>query len=396
MTCSTLVTYFASPERAEAATVARCHALLAADEGLCALLDAMPEFVMVVGPTRQVLLGNRALTDFAASQGCVDVTGLRPGELLACQHALAAPAGCGTGEACRTCGAVEAILAALAGDRACHECRVLRQTPGGMEALDLKVWGTPFRWRGEALALVVAVDVSDEKRRLVLERLFFHDLLNTASVIHSLAELLFDGIMTFDAGKESLLAAARALVSEIRSQRELLAAENNELAVHPGPLHSRLFLEGVVQTYHNSNLGRERQVFLAPGLSEAVFYSDERLLGRVLGNLLKNALEASPPGAAVTLGCLVDGGEISFWCNNGGVIPRETQLQIFHRSFSTKEAGRGIGTYSVKLLTERYLKGRVSFTSTAEAGTTFTVTYPLDLRCAVGEAAAHTYSPSAA
>lgn len=52
-------------------------------------------------------------------------------------------------------------------------------------------------------------------------------------------------------------------------------------------------------------------------------------------------------------------------------------LQIFQRSFSTKGGGRGIGTYSVKLLTENYLQGRVAFVSTAEAGTTFTATYPI-------------------
>jgi sensor histidine kinase regulating citrate/malate metabolism len=62
------------------------------------------------------------------------------------------------------------------------------------------------------------------------------------------------------------------------------------------------------------------------------------------------------------------------------VIPRETQLQIFHRSFSTKGEGRGIGLYSVKLMTERYLKGTVNFISDDSSGTTFTVTYPLDIR----------------
>jgi signal transduction histidine kinase len=186
--------------------------------------------------------------------------------------------------------------------------------------------------------------------------------------------------MTFDEAKESLLEAARTLVSEIRSQRELLAAENNELSVRPSAIHSRLFLDAVASTYRNTPLGRERKIILAPGLCETAFYGDEQLLGRVIGNLVKNALEASPEGGTVTLGCAVKGKEISFWCNNAGVIPRETQLQIFHRSFSTKEPGRGIGTYSVKLLTERYLKGRVAFASCAGEGTTFTVTYPLDLR----------------
>jgi signal transduction histidine kinase len=379
MAYSSLATYFASPERTTAEELDYQHALLEGDEGLCTLVDAMPEFVMIVGPTRQILLGNRALADFAASQGCNALIGTRPGELLSCRHALTAPSGCGTGEACRSCGAVEAILAGLAGDRACHECRVLRETPQGPEALDLKVWGTPFRWRGEALALVVAVDISNEKRRKVLERIFFHDILNTAGAISGLAELLVDGILTLDEAKDNLMESARILVEEIRCQRELLAAENNELAVTPTPLHSRQFLEMVVLTYRNTPLGREREIQIAPGVCEIIFSNDERLLGRVIGNLVKNALEATTVGGTVTLGCSVEGGEISFSCNNSVVIPREIQLQIFNRSFSTKEPGRGIGTYSIKILTERYLKGRVAFTSNADGGTTFTVTYPLDI-----------------
>jgi signal transduction histidine kinase len=374
------VTYFALPERLPAGEQESLQALLAADEGLCTLIDAMPEFVMIVGTTRQVLLGNRALKAFASSQGCDDFLGMRPGELLACQHAQTAPSGCGTGESCGTCGAVESILAALDGTRAGHECRVLRETAQGVEALDLKVWGTPFRWNGRSLALLVAVDISDEKRRKVLERLFFHDILNTAGALNSLTELLVEGVMTFDEAKESLQETARNLVNEIRSQRELLAAENNELSVYPVPLHSGLFLEGVSRTYENTSLGRERQIEIASDSAATIFYSDERLLGRVVGNLVKNALEASPEGGTVTLGCRQEGETVSFWCHNEEPMPRDIQLQVFHRSFSTKEEGRGIGTYSVKLLTERYLKGRVGFTSDERSGTTFTVTYPVDLR----------------
>jgi signal transduction histidine kinase len=167
----------------------------------------------------------------------------------------------------------------------------------------------------------------------------------------------------------------RVLVEEIRSQRELLAAENNELVVNPILPLATVLEMGF--THRNTPSARARDT-LHQGC-ETIFNSDERLLGRVVGNLVKNALEASPVGGTVTLGCSVKGKEISFWCNNSGVIPRETQLQIFHRSFSTKEPGRGIGTYSVKILTERYLKGRVAFASNADDGTTFTVTYPLDI-----------------
>lgn len=373
-------TYFAPPERADADDLARMNAVLTSDEGLCAIINAMPEFVMIVGPTRQVLLGNRAMEEFALSQGCDDLIGLRPGEILDCQHAVEAEHGCGTGEACRSCGAVETILAALSGNQASHECRMMRQTPRGFEALDLKVWGTSFRWLGMGLAIVVAVDISNEKRRKVLERLFFHDILNTAGAIDGLARVLLEELMPIDEVKENLLMMAQKLVAEIRSQRELLAAENNELSVRPKPVNSHLLLESVKSCYDNTLLGRDRNIIISRDSTSTVFYSDEQILSRVLGNLLKNALEATPEDGTVTLGCSTSEKSIQFCCNNHVVIPRETQLQIFHRSFTTKGEGRGIGLYSVKLMTERYLKGKVNFTSDDASGTTFTVTYPLDIR----------------
>jgi sensor histidine kinase regulating citrate/malate metabolism len=60
-------------------------------------------------------------------------------------------------------------------------------------------------------------------------------------------------------------------------------------------------------------------------------------------------------------------------------MPLDTQLQIFNRSFSTKGGNRGVGTYSIKLLTERYLHGKVSFISSVETGTIFKVILPKNL-----------------
>ncbi len=101
------------------------------------------------------------------------------------------------------------------------------------------------------------------------------------------------------------------------------------------------------------------------------------LLLRVLCNMIKNALEACGKGETVTAGCARQDGHVEFRVHNPGCMPREVQLQVFQRSFSTKGTGRGLGTYSIKLLTERYLHGHVSFISTPEQGTTFSVRYPL-------------------
>lgn len=110
---------------------------------------------------------------------------------------------------------------------------------------------------------------------------------------------------------------------------------------------------------------------------DEALWTDPQLLLRILGNMVKNALEGTAPGQTVRLSCARRDGNVVFTVHNPGVMPPEVQLQMFQRSFSTKsQAGRGIGTYSMKLLGERYLGGTVDFTSRAPDGTTFTLTLP--------------------
>ena len=105
--------------------------------------------------------------------------------------------------------------------------------------------------------------------------------------------------------------------------------------------------------------------------------TDPRLLTRVLGNMLKNALEATEEDGTVTICCEFSDGKVSFRVHNPSVMPNDVQLQIFHRSFSTKaQSGRGIGTYSMRLLGEHYLGGKIEFTSEASKGTIFTLALP--------------------
>jgi sensor histidine kinase regulating citrate/malate metabolism len=63
-------------------------------------------------------------------------------------------------------------------------------------------------------------------------------------------------------------------------------------------------------------------------------------------------------------------------CHNRAAMSPEVQRQVFKRSFSTKGKGRGLGTYSMRLLTERHLNGEITFTSDQVSGTTFAVVLP--------------------
>lgn len=366
-------TFHAPPERLPVDDIMRQATALGNLAGLATLLDCMPDWVMILNEQRQIIFGNRALREFADSRGAEDFLGLRPGELLDCRQAKIAPSGCGTGEACRTCGAVNAILGALAGHSVMHECRISNTT---VDSFDVRLWASPFYWQGGHYALVIAVDISNEKRRQVLERIFFHDILNTAGSLYGLSELIRSDPGNVEEFKEDLYETAETLVNEIRSQRLLLAAEQNSLPVTITRINSRQLLESVVQTYRHHSLAAGKNIVIAPDPAAFIIPTDETLLQRVLSNLLKNALEASRPGDTVELGAAEREDRHVFWCHNPLPIPRAIQLQLFQRSFSTKGPGRGIGTYSIRLLTEKYLGGQVTLHSEPETGTRFEISLP--------------------
>jgi signal transduction histidine kinase len=76
---------------------------------------------------------------------------------------------------------------------------------------------------------------------------------------------------------------------------------------------------------------------------------------------------------------------VAFHVNNAGEIPPTVAPRIFQRSFTTKAGtGHGLGTYGMRLLGERYLGGKVSFTTSAEAGTVFSIRLPLPAAVGAG------------
>ena len=364
-------------QRAPTESIERQRADLLAERNLCELLDAMPDIVMLLNENRQILYANRAMERFCATMGSLELVGLRPGEALCCRTALSAEKGCGSGDACNICGALESIRHALQGDPSSFECQILQQTSRGLDAVDLRIWGSPLSWQPGQVIIVVAADISHSKRRQVLERVFFHDILNTAGTINQIAEMLLHGILDFENAKKDLWQASQMLVREIKGQSDLFSAENDELQVNFGLVLLQELLESVAALYRNNELALGRRIIIKEETPGLLLLSDGSILTRILGNLLKNALEASNPGETVTLGCRREETDIVLWCHNEGVLTREVQLQIFRRSFSTKGEGRGVGTYSIKLLSEKYLQGRVEVASNLNSGTVFTLTFPI-------------------
>ena len=369
-------TQFAPAQRSDQDTLAIQRKLLAEyPASLRQLYDAVSEIILIVNQDRQIVFFNSAVPSLLKADNPERLYGMRPGEALGCTNACKNPGGCGTSEYCSQCGAVNAILSALSNKADLKECRLLERSK--LDALDLLVRTTPLHIEGYTFVVMAITDISHEKRRRALERIFFHDIMNTAAIIHLMADMLNkdpDG-QHAAAFKRDLYTGSKQLMDELCSQKELLAAENNELAVKMQPIDGYLLAEDVVKVFRNRFHGHKIVLHAPEG--DVWFNSDSGLLRRVLGNMLLNAIEASVPEDAVSVSCGVRNGRAGFRVHNKAYIPRHIQLQLFQRSFSTKGAGHGLGTYSIKLLSERYLNGRVALRSTPREGTTFEVCYPI-------------------
>ncbi len=356
------------------------HRKIHLDAFLAEFLEAIPDMVLILDDQRQVIAANQqALLTLGKPEELLK--GHRPGEILGCVGVAEAPNGCGTGDRCGLCGVFQAILASQRkGEIPSREARILIGG-GRVDALDLFVTVRQAIVDGDPLTICILRDISDQKRRAILENLFFHDILNTVGGIHGLAGILADPDRILPPERErdcrqGMARLSQRLIEEISHQRDLLAAERGLFVPRIEAVVVPDVLREVCETYADHRVARGRHLEIGEETS-CTIRSDGVIVRRVLGNLVKNALEATAEGGAVRICCRDLGERVALEVNNPGVMPREVRLQVFQRSFSTKaESGRGIGTYSIKLFVERYLGGAVGFTSAEPGGTTFRVAIP--------------------
>lgn len=339
------------------------------------LLDAIPGAVFVLNEQRRIVFANQAVYDLIGHRDANQIIGRRPGDVLDCRTAQEAEQGCGSGPACVTCGALMAILSGLEGEENVQECLLTRKGAGGLEHLTLRVWSSPVRFDGEQFTLLAGTDISHERRRLALERTFFHDVLNLLGAIRGYAELMEAAEVDASTVSSKIQLATQRVIDEIDAQRLLLAAEKGQLTTNDHLLSSRQVLTDLAGLYDDVGTAQKCRVEIDEGSEDLAFVGDQVLLGRILGNMLKNALEASRAGETVTLGCGREGDRTVFRVHNPAFIPPSHQSRVFQRDFSTKGSGRGLGTYSMRMLAQLF-NGKVDFTSLEGEGTTFRLHLP--------------------
>lgn len=327
-------------------------------------LGLISEPVMILDNEMKLITANHDLLRLINATDSTSLVGRRPLEVVNCQFM-------------NQSNNISQILSSLrqlhADEEFSEECSLV--THDG-QWLNFRIRLKNFNYQDIPLIIMFMHDIADEKYRNALERIFFNDLTITASGLYSLLSIVANAPET---GKEllpRLLNLAQGLLDDIESQRDLRLAEQDEII----PQHESVNVNDLIheltdylkQLEPNSN----KNLKIINLNEQLTMLTDRRLLRRVLNNMLKNAFEASQDGDTVSVEVSHSNNRIRFSIHNPGVIAPETAERLFERFYSTKGKGRGWGTYSMKLLTERYLGGEISFETSAETGTTFHAEYP--------------------
>ena len=336
------------------------------------VLDNSAAFLVILNRNQEIVFCNRAAMGLAGIVSLPAAVGLRLGEAFHCVHATRSPEGCGTAELCQTCGAMGAVIDGPRPGTASWEWHIIRSVNGVEETCDLLVGASPIEGR-EGFVVCTLTDFSHQKRRQRIEQIFFHDILNIAGGVKGCVAVLKDEL---EGGTNPEFAdmadqCASELVSELRGQQLLSQAEDGRLSVKRAAVGSLELIQKAAAEFRNYSQSEKRTILVDPLSEDLRMETDPAILSRVLGNMLKNGLVATLPGGAVAIGCQATQDGIEFWVRDPSVIPEAAQLRIFQRSFSMEDGARALGTYSMKLLTERYLGGSVRFESSPLDGTRF-------------------------
>lgn len=363
-----------NPPRKDRSEIEKRYREIVNSSAVGELLEQLPYQLLILDEDRQIVFGNNTFAQLYGFTELMSALALRPGEAIHCENADLGYDKCGTSEHCKFC-AINRTFYKV------KQTSVKEKSVGqlyfkkddALQLLEYEVTISLFHFNSHKYFLVTIHDISTNKENEVFQRLFFHDILNISGSLNNVFRLLTDNPARKN--NERLLKLAeimsRQLTDEIIKEQQILNAEKGKLSVKKDKLNSLVILQDVFELMLQNKVAYKRRIQIDVSSVDLDFVTDRTLLLRILTNMLKNALEAEPEKAVINIGCSADIENMRFWVHNSSVLSDEIQHYIFNKSFSTKEVGRGLGTYSMKLFGEKFLGGKVGFSSSKDKGTIF-------------------------
>ncbi|MFZ6801662.1 response regulator [Undibacterium sp. Di24W] len=186
-----------------------------------------------------------------------------------------------------------------------------------------------------------------------VERIARHDL-KTPLVSIAAAPSLFRAGRTLSAQEEEILGmienASNRAISMVNLSLDLFRMESGSYVFRPVAVDLIAIAKLVAVGLRAQAKSKFVNIQLPENAATVYVEGDESLCYSILGNLIKNAVEAAPEHTAVDI-TLVDDVLVQLRIHNQGTVPVALREQFFAKySTSGKSGGTGLGTYSSHLL----------------------------------------------
>ena len=227
--------------------------------------------------------------------------------------------------------------------------------------------------RGRRVVIIGFSDIRGELANketegwMKLIRVLTHEIMNTLTPIISLSQTLLpkaDGELK--EGLQVINHTSCELIAFLENYRKLTHLPEPQ----PRLFYVKPFIERMVTL-----CGQKVSIDIRP--ADLLVYTDEGLLSRVVTNLLKNAVQATPEDGLIAVRAYTneDDNVVVEVSDNGRQIDAETAEHIFVPFFTTKAEGSGIGL-SISRQIMRALNGRIELLPyDARKLTTFRLTF---------------------
>jgi heavy metal sensor kinase len=209
-----------------------------------------------------------------------------------------------------------------------------------------------------------------------------HELRTPLAVVRSQAELTLSRERSPAEYREALqtcLRAAERMTDLVDGLLTLARADAGKSAVREPVGLDRVVADAVELC---RPLAEQNSIRLTTDLAPVTVPGDASALGRVVGNLVTNAIRYNRPGGEVHVTLERDGpGAVLTVRDTGEGIPEEHRAQLFERFYRADKArsratgGSGLGLAIAKAVVEAH-GGTIGFDSTVGKGSTFWVRLP--------------------
>lgn len=206
-----------------------------------------------------------------------------------------------------------------------------------------------------------------------LIRVLTHEIMNTVTPISSLSETLLTLENVNEEVKNGLSTISQASKSLIR----FVESYRNLTRIAP-PVKKAFYLKDLVENV----LKLTSEQALAEGVScrfienshDIILYADEGQITQIFINLIRNAIQAEAKNIVISAEITPSEQTVINITNDGHLISKESQEEIFVPFFTTKQEGTGIGL-SLSRQIMRMHNGSLVLTRSDSRGTVFTLVF---------------------